>query len=291
MTFRRELKTLSLGDEAALRDFLSPHEASSMFLLANAHAAGLIDRGQPLQGTYVAAIEEGRWIGVAAHFWNGMLVLQAPEPQILEPLARAALLRSGRTLSGLAGPRAQVDGALAALGLKGRRASLDSREKLYDLALDDLRVPDALASGRLLCRRPLAGELDLLASWRAEFSVESLGVANGDDLRAVSRAELARQNANGAVWIVLDGDQPVSHSAFNARIPGVVQVGGVWTPPALRGRGYAKCAVAGSLLDARREGAKRAVLFTAEENAPARAAYETLGFRVVGDYGLVIFPA
>ena len=289
MTVHRELKTLSVEDETALRDFLSPHEASSMFLLANAHAAGLVDRGQPLQGTYVAAIEEGEWIGVAAHFWNGMLVLQAPRPQTLEPVARAALLRSGRTLSGLAGPRAQVDAALSALDLEGRRASLDSREKLYDLALDDLRVPDALASGRLLCRRPRPGELDLLAEWRAEFSIESLGVTDGDDLRAVSRAELARQNADGVVWIAVDGDRPVSHTAFNARIPGVVQVGGVWTPPALRGRGYAKCAVAGSLLDARRNGAKRAVLFTAEENAPARAAYEALGFRVIGDYGLVIF--
>jgi RimJ/RimL family protein N-acetyltransferase len=284
-----ELKTLSIGDEAPLRDFLSGHEASSMFLLANSHAAGLVDRGQALQGTYVAAIEAGRWIGVAAHFWNGILVLQAPDLQTLEPVARAALLRSGRTLRGLAGPRAQVDGALSALGLEGRSTSLDSREKLYELALEDLRVPDALASGRVLCRRPRSSELDLLAAWRAEFSIESLGLTDGEDLRAVSRAELARQNADGAVWIIFDGDRPVSHSAFNARLPGVVQVGGVWTPPGLRGRGYARCAVAGSLLEALREGAKRAVLFTAEENAPARAAYEALGFRVIGDYGLVIF--
>ena len=286
-----ELKTLSIGDEARLRDFLSPHEASSMFLLANSHAAGLVDRGQVLQGTYVAAVDAGKWIGVAAHFWNGMLVLQAPDSLTLAPVARAALLRSGRVLRGLAGPRAQVDGALLAFGWEGRPTSLDSREKLYELALEDLRVPDALASGRLLCRRPRAGELELLVAWRAEFSIESLGLADGDDLRAVSRAELARQNAEAAVWIILDGDRPVSHTAFNARLPGVVQVGGVWTPPALRGRGYARCAVAGSLLEARRDGAKRAVLFTAEENAPARAAYEALGFRVIGDYGLVIFSS
>ena len=286
-----ELKTLSIGDEARLRDFLSPHEASSMFLLANSHAAGLVDRGQVLQGTYVAAVDAGKWIGVAAHFWNGMLVLQVPDSLTLEPVARAALLRSGRVLRGLAGPRAQVDGALLAFGFEGRPTSLDSREKLYELALEDLRVPDALASGRLLSRRPRAGELELLAAWRAEFSIESLGLTDGDDLRVVSRAELARQNAEAAVWIILDGDRPVSHTAFNARLPGVVQVGGVWTPPGLRGRGYARCAVAGSLLEARRDGAKRAVLFTAEENAPARAAYEALGFRVIGDYGLVIFSS
>ena len=76
---------------------------------------------------------------------------------------------------------------------------------------------------------------------------------------------------------------------MNARLPDVVQVGGVWTPRDLRGRGYARCVVAGSLLAVRREGVGRAVLFTDEENRPARAAYEALGFRVVGDYGLVIF--
>jgi predicted GNAT family acetyltransferase len=140
------------------------------------------------------------------------------------------------------------------------------------------------------CRRPRDSELDLVSAWRAEFSVESLNLEDGEDLRAASRADVLRQHADGVVWIALDGDRPVSHSAFNARLPGAVQIGGVWTPPELRGRGYAQCVVAGSLQDARREGAKRAVLFTPEENAPARAAYEAIGFRVIGDYGLVILP-
>jgi predicted GNAT family acetyltransferase len=68
-----------------------------------------------------------------------------------------------------------------------------------------------------------------------------------------------------------------------------VQVGGVWTPPARRGRGYARAAVAGSLLDARARGVTRGVLFTAQENRPAQRAYEALGFQVVGDYGLLGF--
>ena len=284
-----ELKTLSLGDEDALRDFLAPYEASSMFLLANSRAAGLVDQGQALQGTYVAAIEPGKWSGVAAHYWNGILVLQAPDARTLEPVARAAILRSGRELRGLVGPREQVFGALRALSLQERPTTHDSREKLYELSLVQLRVPDALASGRVVCRRPRASELDVLAAWRAEFSIESLGLSDGDDLRAESRADLVRQDANGSVWIALEDGRPVSLSAFNARLPAIVQVGGVYTPPEWRGRGYARCAVAGSLLAMRQAGAERAVLFTEEKNAAARAAYEALGFRVVGDYGLVIF--
>ena len=80
---------------------------------------------------------------------------------------------------------------------------------------------------------------------------------------------------------------PVAYQQFNAMLPDVVQVGGVWTPPALRGRGYARAVVAGSLLAARGDGVRRAVLFTGDENVPARRAYAALGFERVGDWGLL----
>jgi GNAT superfamily N-acetyltransferase len=284
-----EVKTLSSSDAAALEEFLTPHAASSMFLRANSRAAGLVDRGAPLQGTYVAALEAGRIVAVAAHFWNGMLVLQAPEPRALEPVARAAVSRSRRELCGLAGPWRQVEAARLALGLSGRSTALDSREELYELDLSKLEVPPDLASGRLECRPPRAVELDLVVTWRASYSMEALGVPAGRQLEATSRSEIERLQTEGSQWILLDRGVPVSYSAFNARLPDSVQVGGVWTPPELRGRGYGRSVVAGSLRAARSEGVLHAVLFTGEENRSARAAYEALGFRVVGNYGLVIF--
>jgi len=284
-----DVRTLSAGDGAALEEFLTPLAASSMFLRANSRAAGLVDRGEPLQGTYVAAIDAGRIAAVAAHFWNGMLVLQAPEPASLESLARAAIRRSGRELRGLVGPWRQVQAARRALGLGDRSTALDSREELYELELSRLEVPPDLASGRLECRPPLAEDLDLVAAWRAAYAVEALGLSIGPELSAISRAEVERLAEEGSQWILLDRGVPVSYSAFNARLPDVVQVGGVWTPPELRGRGYARAVVAGSLLSARSETVRLAVLFTGEENRPARRAYQALGFRVIGDYGLVIF--
>jgi GNAT superfamily N-acetyltransferase len=284
-----EVKTLSSGDEPALENFLLAHAASSMFLRANSRSAGLIDRGAPLQGTYVAALEAGRIVAVAAHFWNGMLILQAPEPRALEPVARAAVSRSRRELSGLVGPWPQVEAARRSLGLSGRGTALDSREELYELDLSKLEVPPDLASGRLECRFSRAAELDVVAAWRVSYSMEALGVPAGPELEATSRAEIERLQTEGSQWILLDRGIPVSYSAFNARLPDVVQVGGVWTPRELRGRGYGRAVVAGSLQAARSEEARRAVLFTGKENRSARAAYEALGFRVVGDYGLVIF--
>ena len=70
---------------------------------------------------------------------------------------------------------------------------------------------------------------------------------------------------------------------------GVVLVGGVYTPGELRGRGYARAAVAGSLVQARGNGSRRSVLFTPESNVPAQKTYRSLGYEDVGDWGLVLF--
>jgi GNAT superfamily N-acetyltransferase len=260
-----------------------------MFLRSNSRTAGLVDRGAPLQGTYVAALQGGRIVAVVAHFWNGMLALQAPEASALEPIARAAVVRSGRELRGLVGPWPQVRAARSALGLGDRATTHDSREELYELDLAHVEVPRDLASGRLECRPPRAEEIALVARWRMSYSIETLGLSGGPELAATSRAEIERLAREGSQWILLDRGVPVSYSAFNARLPDAVQVGGVWTPPELRARGYARAVVAGSLLAARSEGAHLAVLFTGEDNRPARTAYEALGFRIVGDYALVIF--
>ena len=45
------VRVLQPGDEAALEKFLAPRALTSMFLRSNARAAGLVDRGEPLQGT------------------------------------------------------------------------------------------------------------------------------------------------------------------------------------------------------------------------------------------------
>ena len=48
--------------------------------------------------------------------------------------------------------------------------------------------------------------------------------------------------------MAVEGGAPVSLSAINASLPDIVQLGGIYTPPDLRGRGYAKAAVAANAL-------------------------------------------
>jgi predicted GNAT family acetyltransferase len=63
----------------------------------------------------------------------------------------------------------------------------------------------------------------------------------------------------------------------------------VFTPQALRGRGYARAVVAGSLTEARSAAVARAVLFTPRPDAVA--AYRAVGFEQIGRYAVVLFAA
>ncbi|MGH7333723.1 MAG: GNAT family N-acetyltransferase [Candidatus Rokuibacteriota bacterium] len=280
------MRILGAGDEEALEAFLVQHADSSMFLRSNLQTSGLIDRGETYPATHAAALENGAIVAVAAHTWTGNLLLQAPAGQ-LPDVVRAAVARSGRKVAGLIGPWGQVVAARDALGFGRTPTALNSREILYALDLARLVVPHDLARGRVRCRRPRSEELDLLVDWRIAYDLETLSDP-GDP--AVCRRKVEDLHSDGRDFIlVTEADEPVASSAFNAVLPDAVQVGGVWTPVALRRHGYARAVVAGSLLEARGQGARRGVLFTAEENWPAQRAYEALGFRPVGDYGLLSF--
>jgi len=283
-----ELRLLRPGDEAALDTFLARHADTSMFLRSNARSAGLNDRGQPMQATYVAVLDGERIRGVAAHCWNGMVLVQAPDAADAPAVAREAVRRSRRTVTGFSGPWSQVVAAREALGLGAAPTTKDSRDELYVLDLTRLVVPPELASGTLRCRHPTESELELLADWRVRFAVEALGATDGPDLRQASTDDVRLQHDRGTDWLLLTGAAPVSYSVFNAMLPDIVQIGGVWTAPEFRGRGYARSVVAGSLLSARKQGIERAVLFADPTNEAARRAYLFLGFRIVGDYGLVL---
>lgn len=278
------IRALGAGDEPALEAFLVRHADFSMFLRSNCRAAGLVYEGKPLQAEYVAAFDGNRIVAVAAHCWNDMLLVQAPVA--VAAVSRAAIAQSGRPVAGLSGPADQITAARTALGLDERPAPKSGREELFALYLADLVVPIPLAEGRWTCRHPRADELDRLVDWRVDFSREALRLPDSPTLRVECERDIALIHGRGSDWVLQDGGL-VSYSAFNAQLPDIVQIGGVWTPPALRNRGYGRAVVAGSLLDARASGVRRAVLFA--ERGDAKRAYRGLGFRAVGDFGLVLF--
>lgn len=278
---------LKPGDEARLEAFLLPQLDSSMFLLGNMRLAGLEENGERYAGTYAALTDDDQITGVVAHFGQGNLICQAPLDQV-GALARVAVEKSGRVVHGVVGSAAQVEKIKAQLAIDSSYVQLDATEQLYNLSLADLIVPAPLRTGELVGRRIEPRDLDLLTEWRIAYSMEGLGSADTPELRKESRAGIERSLADGTGWLIEVEGERVACSYFNSSVTEAVQIGGVWTPPELRGRGYARAAVATSLIDARRTGVTKAILFTGDDNIPAQKAYQALGFRHIGDYRLFI---
>jgi len=281
-----EVRQLQPGDDLLLSDFLERRGDSSMFLRANLRRAGVIDNGGPYAGTYVAAYNNRKIEAVTALMWNGFLAMQAPYH--LGPILQKLQALQVRPIKGLLGPLAQTEEARQLLGIRQTAMRKSSREDLFALPLDKLVVPEHLAAGTWTSRKPKRIELEMLIEWRLASVVETQ--AADDTPRARSEADegMRRMEREGVLWVLEVDGRVVSMNTYNATLPDMVQIGGVYTPPDLRGLGFARACVAGSLMAARHVGVERAVLFTPKDNASAQAAYRAIGFRVVGEYGIVI---
>jgi RimJ/RimL family protein N-acetyltransferase len=279
-------RVLETGDGEALSRLLAATPDTAMFLRSNLLQAGIVDRGQPYQGTYVGAFADNLLTGVAALYWNGNMMLQC-EPGDAVALANATLAAAlPRACTGLLGPRTLLEDVIALPPFSLRRAQMASRQDLYGLDLAEL--PD---SSPMLprVRAATSKDRDELTAWRHDYLCETLGATPGEPTRKRAGEEIARAVEEGRAFVLAMADNILAYAGFNATLPDMVQVGGVYSPPAERGLGYARAATHGALLAARARGVKRAILFTAEENIPAKRCYEGLGFQRVGDYGIVIY--
>jgi predicted GNAT family acetyltransferase len=271
-----EIRRLDERDRPAVETFLLAHRDSAMFLRENLCMRGLTYTGQPHGALYMAAVEAGRVVALLAHAWNGVVLILAPVEA--DALARALAAASGRRVTGLSGPHAQVMRVRAALGLQDAPAQLDAVEDLYGLELAALRMPDS--SPRLRFRAATEADRETLIGFRRAYEIETLGASPEDATRNAARLHIAN------TWVALLDGRIVSQSGFNAALDDIVQLGGIYTPPEERNRGYARAAIAAHLVAARAAGVTRAVLFTLD---PAAArCYRALGFERVGDYAIVL---
>ena len=282
------VRPLSDLDRSQVVAFLEAHHDHTLFLQGNLAASGFEDTGDRYGGAWVGAFDDARLVGVAALFWNGNVILYAPGHE--SACAAGAWRLSKRRLAGVIGPCAQVAAALSGLGLEAQPVRLSGPEVLYGLALEALRVPELLAGGAFVARRATPDDREALAPLIAGYEHETLGLDPARPGASEAYLERAERVARaGTRWVLVDDGRICATSAFNTRTRRCVQIGGVFTPPALRSRGYAGAILAASLLAVRDEGVDRSVLFTPESNGPARRCYENLGYQAVGDYSVTLF--
>lgn len=262
----------------AALDWLAVHAQGPVFLESNLRAYGLGGRNP-----YSLDLWRGPG-GLVGLTTGGILLPQMTLAGDANwPALRPAL--AGRDITALIGVEAQVRRAQAALDLIAAPKRLDRVEPAFSLTLSDLVMP---AIQGLELRPVRDADVPLLIRWNTAYRIEILGDAPLE-AEAAARANIALYHAEDSHRILWQGETPVAMTGFNAPLPDLVQVGGVYTPPALRRRGFARAAVALHLADARAQGIARARLFAA--NAHAARAYAAIGFRAHGHIATVIQAA
>ena len=124
-------------------------------------------------------------------------------------------------------------------------------------------------------RHALPHELGLADKWAEDFAAAAHGPAGtAHTLRAHVEA--------GRVGFWVDGGRPVSMAYASTANGGVTRISGVWTPPELRGNGYAS-AVVTALSNERMDAGESCMLNTDLANPTSNKIYQALGYRRIGD--------
>ena len=162
-----------------------------------------------------------------------------------------------------------------------RPAAVTTAMSLRIYQLDQVQPPRSRASGSI--RVIEAGDLDLLVEWMTAFERDT-HIGGETDVRAAARRRIDEQS----VFIWEDGG-PVSMAASAGPTPNGIRVNLVYTPPGLRGRGYASACVAAvsqHLLDT---GRSFCFLYTDLENPTSNRIYQNIGYRPVCDAAALDF--
>lgn len=226
-------------------------------------------------GRFVATADAGR-LEALCHVGANLV----PSGPGVARLAKAAARGSPRMLVG-------EEGAVTELWEELRRrlpAPLDDRpgQPVFVLA----EAPPVAGTG---LRPAVLGDLDLLvpacaAAYHEEVGVDAFG--RDPDLfrwRTRSQVELGRS------WVWIEGGRIRFKAEASAWTPSAVQLQQVWVDPGLRGRGFAKRALA-DLCALLLERTPTVCLFARPENAAALALYDSIGMRRTISYRSLIFP-
>jgi ribosomal protein S18 acetylase RimI-like enzyme len=202
-----------------------------------------------------------------------LLVVAAPD------VAGLVALLAGRPLEAVNAP--DDNGFVEAWCARTGAAAVPLRRiRLY--RLNELTPPVPAPPGA--ARLATAADRELLLSWVDDFQAE-IGDRAGRSTAQVVDSRLADR----ALTLWEKDGTPVSLVGNSPLEAGMVRVTMVYTPPALRGHGYAAgatTAVSRAALDA---GAEHVVLFTDTTNATSNALYQRLGYRPVADRSVVRF--
>jgi GNAT superfamily N-acetyltransferase len=143
--------------------------------------------------------------------------------------------------------------------------------------------PPTSRAGHARVRQAFPADAEGLYPLQKSYEMEEV-VLNPSLFNDAQCARLLKKSLREELVFLAERDGvPVAKAGTNARGYGVDQIGGVFTVPSERGKGYA-AAVMGALLQAIFAEKNAACLFVKKGNGAALSLYKRLGFRIIAEY-------
>ena len=213
----------------------------------------------------------GTTVGSALRTRPHNLVLANGTDEAVALLARSL----DEELPGVVGARPEVDRFVEA---SGRQAEVRFGQGIYAVAEV---VPARPAPGEPRTATP--ADRELLLGWWHDFSVEALHEHEPDRERLLRNVDHRLTDVVGGIAIWEDESRPVSAVGYGSPTPTGIRIGPVYTPPDLRGRGYASALTAHVSTEQLASGRRFCFLYTDLANPTSNKIYAAIGYRRVCD--------
>jgi uncharacterized protein len=237
--------------------------------------------------TFWLVREDGEVVAAALRTPPYNLILAAPRSE--EALA---VLATGiaEDLPGVVGAEPEAVGFADLWSRQtGVRTRTNMRQGIY--ALEQVQPPTGVSRS---ARVATADDRELALRWWIAFGEETFH--EGGPGRDRAEATIDHRLSSPAAGILLweDAGEPVSLAGWGGPTPNGIRIGPVYTPPELRGHGYATALTAElsqRLLDGRLfDGGRRfCFLYTDLANPTSNAIYERIGYRRVAESAEIVF--
>lgn len=209
--------------------------------------------------------------------WN-IVLSEVDDPAALAAIVDDLVVDHGH--GGLPGVLGPIEHAPVFAGLwadrTGDRPVRQIGERIFRLTT--VRPPRPTLGAR---RAAGQADHDLLVAWLEAFHEEAFGRPAPVSAKALVGRWLVGQGRT--MWLWEDDGEPVSLCGIGMGTPNGFRIGPVYTPPDLRGRGYASNLVAQVSQAGLDQGRRFAFLFTDLANPTSNHIYQQIGYQPVRD--------
>lgn len=275
------IERISASNQAEMLNFLKVRENFSLFLLSNFENYGLSLTEEPFSGNYKLIRDSKEVIGVFALTRRGSLQIKS---DVIEPIFEQVLASCNEEivpLQGLVGDYNFCEPFWAFLKAQKviQKEIFSSKEILYEMDLKSY-IPHP--------------EVQFLKeSDFSEWKILRLDYIKEKNLPIeLTEEQLLNQFQDKVkkkiAWGLKVEERLVSMADLNAKALDLGQVGGVYTKPESRQRGYSKTVMSQLINDCKNiHLLRKLIIFTGEANPIAQKLYESLGAQHIGYFSLL----